>query len=220
LHPSPIHLLSLSSHQLQNLQFFPQDLSLSLRQSFQTLSPSFAASSADFLNIYCPNTNTAPSTFVPYKGAVVINGILYCPCHLIGSHQTPLVPTGIDLQPISFSKKSLQAVKKPAKPKPANLEPTKPEFAKTQTGKPSPPQIQKRYPLAQVLTMAPPNFGALGATFTVVRAMQAISLISIIGMTANFVAEMVSANQSPPHVLIGTLSVVSLQNTSFICDAA
>jgi hypothetical protein len=53
------------------------------------------------------------------------------------------------------------------------------------------------------------NFGALGATFTVVRGMQAISLISIIGMTANFIAEMVAADQSPPKVLIGTLSVVS-----------
>jgi hypothetical protein len=40
--------------------------------------------------------------------------------------------------------------------------------------------------------------------------MQAICLISIIGMTANFIAEMVASNQSPPRVLIGTLSVVSL----------
>jgi hypothetical protein len=56
--------------------------------------------------------------------------------------------------------------------------------------------------------MSAPKFGALGATFTVVRAMEAVCLISIIGMTANFIAEMVSSNQSPPHVLIGTLSVV------------
>ena len=56
--------------------------------------------------------------------------------------------------------------------------------------------------------MAPQQqFGALGATFTVVRAMEAISLITIIGMTANFISEMVSADQSPPQVLIGTLSV-------------
>jgi hypothetical protein len=40
--------------------------------------------------------------------------------------------------------------------------------------------------------------------------MQAVSLIAIIGMTANFIAEMVSANQSPPHVLIGTLSVTCI----------
>ena len=46
-------------------------------------------------------------------------------------------------------------------------------------------------------------------TFTVVRGMQAVCLISIIGMTANFISEMVSADNVPPSVLIGTLSVVS-----------
>lgn len=60
--------------------------------------------------------------------------------------------------------------------------------------------------------MAKGNFGALGATFTVVRAMEAISLITIIGMTANFISEMVQVDQSPPKVLIGTLSVVSLSS--------
>jgi hypothetical protein len=38
--------------------------------------------------------------------------------------------------------------------------------------------------------------------------MEAASLVAIIGMTANFIAEMVASNQSPPKVLIGTLSVV------------
>ena len=61
----------------------------------------------------------------------------------------------------------------------------------------------------QPIKMASQNFGALGATFTVVRAMQSISLVTIIGMTSNFISEMVSANQAPPRVLIGTLSVVS-----------
>jgi len=56
--------------------------------------------------------------------------------------------------------------------------------------------------------MAPQqDFGPLGATFTVVRVLEAVSLITIIGMTANFIAEMVTASQSPPQVLIGTLSV-------------
>lgn len=57
--------------------------------------------------------------------------------------------------------------------------------------------------------MPGPNFGALGATFTVVRGMQTASLIAIIGMTANFIAEMVANNTTPPNVLIGTLTVVS-----------
>lgn len=53
-----------------------------------------------------------------------------------------------------------------------------------------------------------PNYGALGTSFTVVRGLQAISLIAIIGMTANFISEMVQANSKPPVVLVGTLSVV------------
>jgi hypothetical protein len=61
--------------------------------------------------------------------------------------------------------------------------------------------------------MPGPNYGALGATFTIVRGMQAMSLIAIIGMTANFIAEMVAAGTAPPNVLIGTLSVVSLPCT-------
>jgi hypothetical protein len=51
--------------------------------------------------------------------------------------------------------------------------------------------------------------GALGLTFTVMRAMQGVALISIIGMTANFISEMVSATLVPPPVLVATLSVVS-----------
>ena len=57
--------------------------------------------------------------------------------------------------------------------------------------------------------MAGPDYGALGATFKIARILQAVSMIAIIGMTANFIAEMVSSNVTPPDVLIGTLSVVS-----------
>ena len=57
--------------------------------------------------------------------------------------------------------------------------------------------------------MPAPQYGALGMTFTVMRGMQAISLISIIGMTANFISEIVTDNASPPNELVGTLSVVS-----------
>jgi hypothetical protein len=57
--------------------------------------------------------------------------------------------------------------------------------------------------------MAGPDYGALGASFKITRVLQAVSMIAIIGMTANFIAEMVSANVTPPNVLIGTLSVVS-----------
>lgn len=56
--------------------------------------------------------------------------------------------------------------------------------------------------------MAESNHGALAATFKIVRVLQAVCLIAIIGMTANFIAEMITENTTPPNVLIGTLSVV------------
>lgn len=58
--------------------------------------------------------------------------------------------------------------------------------------------------------MAGPDYGALGGTFKVVRILQAISLISIIGMAANLISGMVSQNYTPSDVVVGTLSVVCL----------
>ena len=58
--------------------------------------------------------------------------------------------------------------------------------------------------------MAGPDYGALGATLKSVRILQSFSLIAIIGMTANFISMIVSDSQTPPSVLIGTLSVVSV----------
>ena len=57
--------------------------------------------------------------------------------------------------------------------------------------------------------MAGPNAGALGGTFKLVRLLQVVSLIAIIGMASNFIAEMVSNNNQPSNVLVGTLSIVS-----------
>ncbi|KAL5345711.1 hypothetical protein ACLOAV_009465 [Pseudogymnoascus australis] len=58
--------------------------------------------------------------------------------------------------------------------------------------------------------MPAPQYGALGASYTVARGLQGISLISIIGMTANFIAQMVSSKTNPPNVLIGTISVTCI----------
>ncbi|SLM33915.1 hypothetical protein LPUS_02524 [Lasallia pustulata] len=58
--------------------------------------------------------------------------------------------------------------------------------------------------------MAESNHGALAATFKIVRVLQAVCLIAIIGMTANFIAEMITENTTPPNVLIGTLSVTCI----------
>ena len=56
--------------------------------------------------------------------------------------------------------------------------------------------------------MAGPDYGALGATFKIVRLLQVISLLGCIGMAANFISEIVSQNDSPSEELVGTLSVV------------
>ena len=56
--------------------------------------------------------------------------------------------------------------------------------------------------------MAGPDYGALGATFKITRVLQIISLLSCIGMAANFISEMVNQNDTPSKELVGTLSVV------------
>ncbi|KKZ67750.1 hypothetical protein EMCG_06617 [[Emmonsia] crescens] len=52
--------------------------------------------------------------------------------------------------------------------------------------------------------------GALGITFKVVRVLQAVCLISIIGMTASFISDMVETHVTPPQVLVGTISVTCI----------
>ncbi|KAF7547843.1 hypothetical protein G7046_g8885 [Stylonectria norvegica] len=60
-----------------------------------------------------------------------------------------------------------------------------------------------------------PALGALGMTWTVMRAMQFVALITIIGLTSNFISEMVLADYAAPSALIGTL-VVSCIATLYI----
>ena len=62
--------------------------------------------------------------------------------------------------------------------------------------------------------MAGPDYGALGATFKICRILQAISLVGIIGMAANFISEMVSNNSAPSDVLVGTLSIVRISGST------
>jgi len=56
--------------------------------------------------------------------------------------------------------------------------------------------------------LTPNNYGSLGFSFTITRALQAVCLICILGMAANFIGEINAVDQAPPQVLIGTLSVV------------
>ncbi|KAJ2974124.1 hypothetical protein NQ176_g6226 [Zarea fungicola] len=57
---------------------------------------------------------------------------------------------------------------------------------------------------------APPALGALGLTFTVMRAMQFVGLIIIIGLTSSFVSEIVASSYTVPAALIGTLVIACL----------
>ncbi|ATY63466.1 hypothetical protein A9K55_007480 [Cordyceps militaris] len=57
---------------------------------------------------------------------------------------------------------------------------------------------------------APPALGALGLTFTVMRAMQFIGLVVIIGLSSSFVADIVASSYTAPPALIGTLVIACL----------
>lgn len=59
--------------------------------------------------------------------------------------------------------------------------------------------------------------GFLGVTYHVFRIAQFVTLISIIGLTANFIKEMNDANITPPTILVAILSIVSSENFYQIC---
>lgn len=52
------------------------------------------------------------------------------------------------------------------------------------------------------------QFGPLGASFQVVRIFQAMCLVAIVGMSANFVSMMVNAGTNPSGMLVAVLVVV------------
>lgn len=52
-----------------------------------------------------------------------------------------------------------------------------------------------------------PQLGALGVTFTVMRACQFVALITVIGLCANFISQIAAAERDSPAELIGTLTV-------------
>jgi hypothetical protein len=55
-----------------------------------------------------------------------------------------------------------------------------------------------------------PQLGAMGVTFSIARAAQFASLVAIIGMCANFISVISTAEHNPPAELIGTLTVVRI----------
>lgn len=58
--------------------------------------------------------------------------------------------------------------------------------------------------------MAIPEYGAapLAKTFVLVRGLSLISMVTIVGLTANFVSQIVSSNVEAPKEIIGTLAIV------------
>ncbi|KAI8628992.1 hypothetical protein F5Y19DRAFT_103690 [Xylariaceae sp. FL1651] len=55
-----------------------------------------------------------------------------------------------------------------------------------------------------------PQLGALGVTFTALRGLQFVSLVAIVGLTANFINEFASTQREVPDVLVGTVTVTSI----------
>lgn len=55
------------------------------------------------------------------------------------------------------------------------------------------------------------DYGAapLAKTFILVRGLSLVCMVGIVGMAANFVAEIVGTNVDPPHEVVGTLVMVN-----------
>lgn len=56
-----------------------------------------------------------------------------------------------------------------------------------------------------------PTYGAapLAKTFVLVRGLSLVAIVLVVGLTANFVSEIVSTNVDPPKEIVGTLTIVS-----------
>ncbi|PBP22468.1 hypothetical protein BUE80_DR006644, partial [Diplocarpon rosae] len=85
-------------------------------------------------------------------------------------------------------------------------------FIPAQLEHPQPTLSNKNPALAtsSLFKMPGPHYGALGASWTVSRALQMVCLITIIGMCSNFVNLMVNADQKPADVMVGTISVTTI----------
>jgi hypothetical protein len=49
----------------------------------------------------------------------------------------------------------------------------------------------------------------LAKTFLISRGLSIVAMVSIVGMTAHFVSQLVDGNIDPPREIVGTLTVVS-----------
>ena len=60
--------------------------------------------------------------------------------------------------------------------------------------------------------MPVPDYGAapLAKTFMLVRGLSLFAMVLIVGLTANFISEIVSTNVDPPKEIVGTLTIVRI----------
>lgn len=67
--------------------------------------------------------------------------------------------------------------------------------------------------LQRPFKMPIPDYGAapLAKTFMLMRGLELFAMVCIVGLTANFVSEIVSTNVDPPREIVGTLVIVSTQ---------
>lgn len=59
-----------------------------------------------------------------------------------------------------------------------------------------------------------PGFGILGAVFMALRLLQIVSLVSVIGLTGSLVKDMVEEKVAVASAIVGTLVVVSPQDST------
>lgn len=83
------------------------------------------------------------------------------------------------------------------------------------------PRLSLITPASITSKMAPPpGLGALGFTFTVMKAMQFCALVVIIGLSSAFVSDIVASDYAAPPALIGTLVVVSISSEPWFTTIA
>jgi hypothetical protein len=52
----------------------------------------------------------------------------------------------------------------------------------------------------------------LAKTFLISRGLSIVAMVSIVGLTAHFVSQLVDSNIDPPREIVGTLTVVSFSS--------
>lgn len=68
--------------------------------------------------------------------------------------------------------------------------------------------------------MPVPDYGAapLAKFFLMVRVLSLVAMVCIVGITANFVSQIVSTNVNPPREVVATLAIVSSTSWSTFRD--